>query len=75
MTLLELKKSIHEKIDHLNDERFLEHIEAIIDSKESVFIIPEHMKEGIRQGEEDIKNGRYITLEELEKKYEKWLKE
>lgn len=75
MTLLELKKSIHEKIDHVNDEALLERIEAIIDSEEKVFIIPEHMKEGIRRGKEDIKAGRYITLEELEKKYEKWLKE
>ncbi len=75
MTLLELKKSIHEKIDHVNNEAFLEHIDALIDRQEKVFIIPEHMKEGIRQGEEDIKNGHFITLEELEKKYEKWLKE
>jgi len=74
MTLLELKKSIHEKIDHLNDERFLEHIEAIIDSKESVFIIPEHMKEGIRQGKEDAKAGHVYSMEDFEKKYEKWLK-
>jgi hypothetical protein len=29
---------------------------------------------GIRQGMEDIKNGDYITLEEFEKRYEKWLK-
>ena len=47
----------------------------IISSKDEVFIVPEHMKEGIRQGEEDIKNGDFITMEELEKKYEKWLKE
>ena len=75
MTLIELKKSIHEKIDGLNDQQFLEHIAAIIESEKGVFIIPEHMKEGIRQGMEDIKNGDYITLEELEKKYEKWSKE
>jgi uncharacterized protein (DUF433 family) len=41
--------------------------------KEGVFIIPEYMKEGIRQGEEDIKNGRVHTIEELKKRYKKYL--
>jgi len=75
MTLLELKKSLHEKIDNLNDEAYLEMLESMIDHREDIFIIPEHMKEGIRQGEEDIKNGNFVTMEEVEKKYEKWLKE
>jgi len=75
MTLLELKKSLHEKIDNLNDEAYLEMLESMIDHREEVFVIPEHMKEGIRQGKEDIKNGRVHTMEDFEKKYEKWLKE
>ena len=75
MTLIELKKSIHEKIDGVNDEHLLEEVAAILTKNENVFIIPEHMKEGIRQGMEDIKNGDFITMEELEKRYEKWLKE
>ena len=75
MTLIELKKSLHEKIDGLDDQDFLEYVDAIITSKDEVFIIPEHMKEGIRQGKDDIKNGRIHTMEEFEKKYEKWLKE
>lgn len=75
MTLLELKKSLHEKIDNLNDEAYLEMLELMIDHREEVFQIPEHMKEGIREGLEDIKNGNIITMEELEKKYKKWLKE
>jgi hypothetical protein len=75
MTLLELKKSIHEKIDHLDDETLLEQIDAIINSQEKkLFIIPEHMKEGIRQGKEDVKAGRIHTMEDFEKRYEKWLK-
>ncbi|HWZ36027.1 MAG TPA: hypothetical protein VNW51_07710 [Mucilaginibacter sp.] len=71
----ELKKSLHEKIDNLNDEAYLEMLESMIDHRGDVFIIPEHMKEGIRQGEEDIKHGRVHTMEDFEKKYEKWLKE
>jgi len=47
---------------------------ASIAKNAPAFIIPEHMKEGIRQGMEDIKNGDYITLKEFEKRYEKYLK-
>ncbi|MDB5002147.1 MAG: hypothetical protein JWQ34_372 [Mucilaginibacter sp.] len=75
MTLLELKKSIHEKVDSLDDPKYLERLGSIIDKREDLlFIIPEHMLEGIRQGEQDIKNGDVYTIEDFEKKYEKWLK-
>jgi predicted transcriptional regulator len=75
MTLIELKKSIHKKVDDLNDRELLELVDAIVNRKGEVFVIPEHMKEGIRQGMEDIKNGDFYTMEDFEKKYEKWLKE
>ena len=74
MTLIELKKSLHERIDSLNDESYLEMLNDMISSKDEVFIIPEHMKEGIRRGTEDIKHGRVHTMEDFEKRYEKWLK-
>jgi predicted transcriptional regulator len=73
MTLVELKKSIHEKIDTLDDENLLEMVNSILIQNNEVFIIPEHMKEGIKQGKRDIENGDIYTMEELEKKYEKWL--
>lgn len=73
MTLVELKKSIHEQVETANNPLILEEVARIL-QKEMVFIIPEHMKEGIRQGEEDIKNGRIYTMEDFDKKYEKWLK-
>jgi hypothetical protein len=41
---------------------------------DDVFIIPEHMKEGICQREQDIKNGDYLTMDEFEKRYEKYIK-
>lgn len=74
MTLIELKKSLHEQIDISNNPEVLEKVAEIL-NQAKVFIIPEHMKEGIRQGEEDIKNGDFHTMEEFEKKYEKWLKQ
>jgi poly(3-hydroxyalkanoate) synthetase len=71
----ELKKSIHEKIDHLDDKIFFEQIAELIDGKGNIFEIPEGHIAGIIQGEQDIKNGDYLTLDELQKRYEKWLKD
>ena len=73
MTLVELKKSIHQKVDKLDDLELLELINQLAHKKDDVFVVPEHMKEGIRQGDEDIKNGLFFTMEDFEKKYEKWL--
>jgi hypothetical protein len=74
MTLIELKKSIHEKIDKVNDQEFLEIVDSMINNKNKVFQIPKEHLPGIIQGERDIENGDFITLKALEKRYEKWLK-
>ncbi len=75
MTLIELKKSIHKKIDNLNDPDFLELVNTLISNKDQVFQIPEEHLTGIEQGMKDIKNGDFITMEEFEKRYEQWLKD
>jgi predicted transcriptional regulator len=75
MTLIELKKSIHEKIDDLNDPDLLELMISMINNKDKVFQIPQEHLAGIEQGMRDIKNGDFITMEEFEKRYEKWLKD
>lgn len=43
--------------------------------KEDVFIVPEHMKERIRQGQEEVKKWQCYYYGGIGKKYEKWLKE
>ena len=75
MTLIELKESLHKKIDSLDNEDYLAMLDDMLSHREDVFIVPEHMKEGIMQGMDDIKNGRVHTMVDFEKKYEKWLKE
>ena len=75
MTVVELKKSIHEKIDHLNDPDYLDMLNTMLYAKDEIFVIPEHMKEGIKQGTADIKHGEIYTLADFEKKYGEWLKE
>jgi hypothetical protein len=75
MTLIELKESLHKKIDNLNDPDYLEMLDRAIEHKSQVFQIPESHLADIKQGEEDLKNGAFLTLEQLEKRYEKWLKD
>jgi len=75
MTLVELKKSLHEKIDGLNDPDFLEMMNDIIVHKDIIFQIPEEHIAGIEQGIQDIKNGDFLTQENFERRYEKWLKD
>ena len=75
MTLVELKKSLHEKIDRLNDPDLLDAMNTMINNKDVVFQIPKEHLEGIKKGEEDIKNGDFLSLEDLETRYEKWLKD
>jgi len=74
MTLTELKKSIHEKIDNSNDLELLKMVNAIVNTQDEVFVIPEHMRKGVRQGIEDIKNGNTHSMEDFKTKYQQWLK-
>ena len=69
MTLTELKRSIHDKIDNLDDQHYLDMLNTMLYKKDEVFIIPGDTKEGIKQGTEDIKNGDSYTMEDFEKKY------
>ncbi|MES2809628.1 MAG: hypothetical protein V4619_13445 [Bacteroidota bacterium] len=77
MTVLELKKSIHAKIDNLDDPAYLEALESMIDQrqKDEVIEISEKHMASIEQGMRDMKNGDFLTMEQLEKRYEKWLKD
>lgn len=75
MTLIELKKSIHEKIDTLDNPELLELVNQLIQEEHAVYEVPEEHLKDIEQGKQDIKNGDFITLEQFEKRYEKWLKD
>jgi hypothetical protein len=75
MTLVELKKSIHEGVEDLNDQEFLQMVNTMIYNKDKVFQIPEEHLADIEQGMQDMKNGDFLTMEQLEKRYEKWLKD
>jgi hypothetical protein len=53
----------------------LDMLNTMLYAKDEVFVIPEHMKEGIKQGAADIKNGDVFTMVDFEKKYDDLMKE
>jgi predicted transcriptional regulator len=75
MTLIELKKSIHERVDNLNDQDYLERLNAMLYQKDEVIEISDKHLASVEQGMQDMKNGDFLTIEQLEKRYEKWLKD
>jgi len=75
MTVVELKKALHEKIEDLTDPDYLDMLNTMLSYKDKVFEISKEHLEGIRQGEEDIKNGYIYSMEDFEKKYAHYLKQ
>jgi hypothetical protein len=76
MTMLELKSILIHRISEINDIRFLEAIKTILDEKaeDSVIVLTEEQKQEIIQSRKEIKEGLFISNEELDKEIQAWLK-
>lgn len=74
MGIVELKAQLHQKIDGLDDTELLSTINDLLSSKET-FIIPAYMLPDIKQGIADYANNDFMTLNEFEEKYQRWLKD
>lgn len=72
MTTLERRKIIKEKIDS-SDEVTLGKIEKLLEEK--VYKIPEELLPLLMKSQEQHKRGAFLTEEEAEKDFEKWLNE
>ena len=75
MNALELKKSLHEKIDLVDDVDLLNALNIIISRNEPVYQIPEKWLEDISRAEKDLEEGKFYTLTDFEEKHKKWLKD
>jgi hypothetical protein len=75
MTMLELKSILIHRISEINDVRFLEAIKTILDEKaeDTVLVLTEEQKQEIIQSRKDIKEGLFISNEELDKEIQAWL--
>jgi hypothetical protein len=76
MTMLELKSILIHRISEINDIRFLEAIKTILDEKaeDSVIVLTDEQKQEIIQSRKEIKEGLFISNEELDKEVQAWLK-
>lgn len=75
MKASELKKSLHEKIDQVDDIDLLFALNIIVSKQERVYQIPEEFLGNIEQAEKDFEEGNFYTLKDFEEKYKEWLKD
>ena len=75
MTAIQLKSRLHELIDDINDEQFLEAIKAFLEGRQNpgdwANEISEAEKASIQRGIEQADSGELIDHEEVMKKYRK----
>ena len=76
MTMLELKNILIHRISEINDIRFLEAIKTILDEKaeDTILVLSDEQKQEIIQSRNEIKNGLFLSNEELDEEIQAWLK-
>ena len=72
MTTLNLKKHLIQRISEIEDTAFLEAIKTILDSKSQILHLTAEQRAEIKQSQEQIKQGLFISQEQLDEDFEKW---
>jgi hypothetical protein len=75
MSTIELRHIITEHISHIDDLPFLNALKTIIESKvtEGIFTLSEYEKKRIDLARQDLKMGKTIEHEDLQKELNRWL--
>jgi hypothetical protein len=78
MSIKEAKEKIISNINELQDERIIRQVYVMLgidleEIDEKPVVLSDAEIEAIEKGLEDIKNGRFISLEESNKEVDKWL--
>lgn len=75
MSTVELRNIISEHLMQIDDESFLSALKTIIESKISggIYKLSEYEKERIYLAREELKNGKTISHENVQKEIEQWL--
>jgi len=75
MTSLELKSFIHQTIENIDDERFLEALKVLIETKFSSEIVLEDWElKAIEESEKQFETGQFLSREDADEQIEDWLK-
>ena len=72
MTTLDLKKHLIQRISEIEDVAFLEAIKTILDNKSQILQLTSEQREEIKQSQEQINQGFFITQDQLDEEFEKW---
>lgn len=78
MSTEELKKHLHEGIENIDDDDFLNTIKELIDRKYSASYdikLSDRQLKRIRESEEQISAGDFLSNDEVDKIIDKWLNE
>lgn len=78
MSIEEIKIRLHEGIENIDDNEFLMTIKELIEHKYQSTDSPkltEWQLKRINESEEQIKNGEFLTDEQVDKVIDKWLEE
>jgi len=76
MTSIQLKNILIDKIYNITDEEYLLAIKKIIDcvyTSDKVYQLSDKQKNFVREGKQQIAEGKYITNQDLEKEEDTWL--
>ena len=74
----ELKSLLHESIENIDDESFLQTVKQILDHKyqpKKEVELSSHQKKRIDQAKKSIDQGDYLTNEQADQMVAKWLNE
>lgn len=75
MTTIELKRHLIERITDIDDEKFLNAIKTILDSKleSKILNLTEEQRLEITESRRQIEQGLFIEQLEVDEKFAKWL--
>ena len=75
MSTLELKLAIYDKLKSVKDDGLLKKIMKLLKTvdEDKIYHLSEHELNMVKEGEEDIKAGRLISQEQLDKEDLEWL--
>jgi len=76
MSIVELKERLISKILHTESPELLGEVFRLLEIENEemeVIKLLDQQKQAILQGQEDIKNGRFLTNEQADKEIDEWL--
>ena len=78
MSTLELKKLLISKIDDIDDEELLKAVYKLLDYKSTsgdVYVLSKEEEKEINEGLQQVRKGKTISDEDVQKEIDRWLSE